>query len=139
MSNFRLGFYTSEDNEEFVYRILTKAKSWSKFNPPSWDSWLKTKDDRLLITSLESKQVVALAHISINSQRESWFEGLRVSPAFRGIGIAFDLFKYAVDVSSQLGAVVMRLATKGARKAYSRIAERFGFQQIGSFFLARVS
>jgi hypothetical protein len=76
---------------------------------------------------------VSIAHATILSQREAWFEGMRVHPNFRGRGIAQAVTCAMLDFARAKGCRVVRLASNLDNFAAHRTAERVGFHKLVLF------
>ncbi|HTP07280.1 MAG TPA: GNAT family N-acetyltransferase [Anaerolineae bacterium] len=75
-------------------------------------------------------RVVGIAKLSDMGDDEWWFEGLRIDPAYRRLGIASEFNRYHVELAKRLGGKVIRYMTGDANVGSQAIGARAGFQHI---------
>lgn len=96
-----------------------------------YDKWLDDKSGLFLVAEeKKSGRLAAIDKLTILSPTEAWFEGLRVSPDFRGRGLASELQRYMIGEARRLGAQTARLLTLLSNSAVHRNAYRDGFSRL---------
>ncbi len=74
--------------------------------------------------------VVGIAKLTDMGDDEWWFEGLRIDPAYRRLGIASEFNRYHVELAKRLGGKVIRYMTGDGNIGSQIIGARAGFQHI---------
>jgi len=94
-----------------------------------WRDWLANASGKLLVSTIE-RRPGALAHVARLSPSESWLEGLRVDPAFRGCGLATGLTCFSLKTAVDLNTTVMRFITSSNNRPVHLLSNRLGFNKI---------
>ena len=98
----------------------------------AWDEWLRDQQDQrsaLLVGLLDGKPV-AINHVVMVSEDETWLEGMRVDPAYRRMGFGGVMASRGLVVSREHGAQVARLITAADNLASQGMIARFGFVRV---------
>ena len=74
--------------------------------------------------------VVGVAKLTDMGDDEWWFEGLRIDPPYRRLGIASKFNRYHVELARRLGGKVIRYMTGDGNVGSQTIGARAGFQHI---------
>ena len=100
--------------------------------PEVWDDWLKQKNGRLIVPTVDGK-TVGCAHASLQTNYVAWLEGVRVHEQYRGLGIAGRLNHSLVVWARRKRARVARLSTDSSNRASREHLEKIGFPVMQSF------
>jgi GNAT superfamily N-acetyltransferase len=101
--------------------------------PFVWDSWLKDGSGAMFVVEADGVPV-AMNRVKFLEDGSAWFEGVRVHPGFRGMGLATMLGENAMGVARKEGAKVFRLTSSSWNKPAHRQVARMSFAEV-----ARVS
>jgi GNAT superfamily N-acetyltransferase len=115
-----------------ILEISRHIWSGHDYIPKVWDDWLKDKNGRVLIATVQGRPV-GIAHMFFQTKHDAWLEGVRVHPDYRGLGIAGKLNRKLVDYAASKGATVARLSTDLDNKASRRHLTRTGFKLLQSY------
>jgi len=96
--------------------------------PRVWDDWLKDRKARMFVILADGKQV-GMNRVRFLEDGSAWFEGARVHPKFRGMGLATALGERSMAVASEKGAGVFRLTSGTWNKEAHRQIARMGFRE----------
>ena len=94
-----------------------------------FDGWLADPRGQFTAAVLDD-QVVGIAKLTDMGDDEWWFEGLRVDPAYRRLGVASEFNRYHVQLVKRLGGKIVRYMTGGGNLGSQTIGARVGFQHI---------
>jgi GNAT superfamily N-acetyltransferase len=95
-----------------------------------WQDWLHDPCGVLAIAQ-HGSHAVGMAKVSFLSRGQWWLEGLRVDPAYRGLGIASRLHEYTNAWWLENGDGVVRLMTSSERVQVHHLCERTGYARVG--------
>src|SRR3954452_21034039 len=129
MPEFGIRDVAREDKEEIL--ALT-ANTWEDGDYIHWvfDDWVSDTTGRFLaVEDKATGRTAGIDKMSFLSPAEAWFEGLRVHPDYRGLGLSTRFEKYMIEESRRLGASVIRLLTTVANLPVHRNTFRHGFSQ----------
>lgn len=131
----------AEAGDEFSYRPLTAAdrdevlaltaNTWEHgdYIGNVYDVWLTDSTGRFIaVVETSTGRIAAIDKLSFDAPREAWFEGLRVSPDFRGRGLATKTQQHMIEVARELGARTIRFVTNANNRPIHRMAYRDGFR-----------
>jgi len=125
------GFRVRDVRETDRAAILAMtANTWAFGDYIEWvfDTWLADRQGRFIAAEqVETGRLAAIDKITFISPEEAWFEGLRVAPEFRGLGLASHLQTYMINEVRRAGAYAIRLLTSISNKPVQRVAYRDGF------------
>ncbi len=108
----------------------------SDYLPQLWDEWLNDRGGQFIVAEVEGR-LVGVAKRTHLADDEYWLEGLRVSPAYQGQGIAARLQAHLVDGLHRMGGGTLRFATHSGNRPVHRLAARDGFQHVATYRLYR--
>lgn len=99
-----------------------------------WDTWLGEagvgEAGGVTLVAELGGQPVALVHVRMLSEDESWIEGVRVDPRIRRQGVGRVLISRALIAARERGATVARLFTDAENVASQALFARFGFVRV---------
>jgi len=91
--------------------------------PGQFDDWLDAEEGNFSVAEVDGR--VAGIHRVVNAGAGvAWYEGLRVAPEFRGMGLGRQMARMAMDSARRIGATQMRL---NAGPECGRFFESLGF------------
>jgi len=114
-------------DKESIISFCKNTFAWGDYLPDVWDDWMVQGD--LLIATYNSIPV-GVAHIDYLSDREAWFEGLRVHPDYRRVGVAQALSKAGFERAKQKGIEVGRALIAGENIASQTLSAANGFAKV---------
>lgn len=120
------------EDREATLSFCQRTFSWGDYIGDVWEEWLDDPAGPLLVATFND-QVAGVGKLSMISHAEAWLEGLRVNPAFRGHGVAQELYHAAESEARKRGARVARYATPSGNKAIHHLSQRFGYRRVARF------
>jgi ribosomal protein S18 acetylase RimI-like enzyme len=98
----------------------------------AWDNWLRAQQDQrsVMLVGLLDGKPIALNHMVMVSEDESWVDGMRVDPAYRRMGFGAVMTSRALVAARERGAHVARLITAEDNHASQGMITRFGFARV---------
>lgn len=110
------------------------AKIWEghDYVPKVWNEWLADRHGELTVVERKGR-LVALGKLTRLADDEWWLEGLRVDPAYRGLGVAQLLQAHQIAVAERVGKGVLRLGTASDNYAVHHNIARDGFHRVAAF------
>jgi RimJ/RimL family protein N-acetyltransferase len=124
-------------DKEPLMHFVSKTWGGHDYIPVIWDKWLKDKSGRVFVLVVNGKQV-GMNHIRFLPEKVGWLEGARISPEFRGEGLASLLGRKSMKFGSLHGMHIFRLTTSSTNKAARRQIGKMGFSEIARFNVHRV-
>jgi N-acetylglutamate synthase-like GNAT family acetyltransferase len=109
-----------------------KTWSWGDYIAEVWDKWLKEKNGRVFIATIDGVPV-GITHLNIDKPHEVWLGGARTDPNYRKIGVATAITKKCLDYAKRKGAKVARLTTASDNIAAQAVIKRLGFKPTAEF------
>jgi RimJ/RimL family protein N-acetyltransferase len=109
-----------------------KTWSWGDYIPEVWDGWLKEKNGRVFIATIDGVPV-GITHLSIDKPHEVWLGGARTDPDYRRMGVATAITKKCLDYAKRKGAKVVRLTTESDNIAAQAVIKKLGFKPTAEF------
>jgi len=103
---------------------------WGDYVGDAFTTWLQEPGD-VWVAELSGKPV-GVTHVFCLSREEVWFEGIRVHPAFRRMGIGRLLTKTSIAGARARGARVARCAIDSSNQISASMARSAGFEQVGT-------
>jgi len=100
--------------------------------PHVWDDWIKDRSGKMFVVEAEGIPI-ALNRIRFLRDGSAWFEGARVHPYYRRMGLASKLGDNAMKVARDSGAPVFRLTSGSRNKASHGQVAKMGFREIARF------
>ena len=119
-------------DRETVFKFCEKTWSWGDYIPKVWDKWLKEKNGRVFVATIDGVPV-GISHLSIDKPHEVWLGGARTDPNYRRIGVATAITKKCLEYAKQKAAKVARLVTESDNIAAQTVAQKLGFKPISEF------
>ncbi len=109
---------------EFIKRV------WGghDYIPYVWDDWMGARDAKMFVVLADGRQV-GMNRVRFMEDGSAWFEGARVHPDFRGLGLATALGERSMEVSKERGAKVFRLTSGSWNKLAHHQIARMGFNE----------
>jgi GNAT superfamily N-acetyltransferase len=105
---------------------------WGDYIDKVWDEWVKDKNGFFAVASLGGRPV-GTAKLTVLNKREVWFEGLRVDPSFRGMGLSHLLTGFLARMALRRGAETVRYATGARNRASLHIGKSWGLRPLGRY------
>ncbi len=96
--------------------------------PRVWDDWLRDPKAKMFVILADGKQV-GMNRVRFLEDGSAWFEGARIHPQFRGIGLATKLGRRSMAAASKAGAEIFRLTSGTWNKQAHRQIARMGFEE----------
>jgi len=112
--------HTWEDHEDYI--------------PYVWDDWLADPNGCLFVAVVDG-QPVAIERVALMSDREAWWEGLRVDPRYRGRGLVGAMRPHLRRYLREHRVAVSRMATSSRNTIVHGMAARRGMQRVGRYVL----
>ncbi|MGB9740767.1 MAG: GNAT family N-acetyltransferase [Candidatus Bathyarchaeales archaeon] len=119
-------------DREAVFRFCEKTWSWGDYIQEVWDDWLKDKNGRVFVATINGVPV-GISKLSIDKPHEVWLSGARTDPNYRRIGVATAITKKCLKYARQNGAKVARLVTESDNMAARVVLKKIGFKPITEF------
>ena len=119
-------------DREVVFKFCKKTWSWGDYIPKVWNKWLKEKNGRVFIATIDGVPV-GIAHLSIDKPHEVWLSGARTDPNYRRIGVATAITKKCLDYAKRKAAKVARLTTESDNTAAQAVIKKLGFKPTAEF------
>lgn len=102
-----------------------------------FDAWVADKQGRFNVV-YDQETLIGCNKLTAHSPTEWWLEGIRVSPQYRGRGIARQLHQYALAVADQIGHGHLRLSTADSNQAIQKLCLDTGFTLVSHHLIARL-
>lgn len=131
MANVEIRSARQEDREA-VLAFCEHTWEWGDYIEHVWEKWLSDPTGQLLVALIEGKPV-GIVHLQMLNETDAWQEGMRVDPAYRQQGIAWQLSLEANAEAMRRGATVTRLITESINAASIHLVERAHFRRAGAF------
>jgi len=120
------------DDRDTVLAFSRQTWSWGDYLEHVWDDWLAASDGRLLVGEVDGRPI-AVGRGRLVAPGQGWLEGLRVDPRVRRSGVGGAMTEATLGAARELGATVVRFATRADAYPVHRIAERLGFVKVASY------
>jgi GNAT superfamily N-acetyltransferase len=118
-------FYDQAD----IFELTSMIWEGQDYIPRVWADWLADPGGLLLVAEGEG-HAVGLGKLTDLGLGEWWLEGLRVSPAWQGQGVASHLHESLMEAWRHRGGGTVRLATGSQRLQVHHLCARLGFFQV---------
>ena len=105
---------------------------WGDYIDKVWDEWVRDRSGFFAVASL-GERPIGTAKLTLLNRREVWFEGLRVDPSFRGMGLSHLLTGFLAREALKLGAETVRYATGARNRASLHIGKSWGLRLVGRY------
>lgn len=119
-------------DREAVFKFCEKTWSWGDYIPKVWDKWLKEKNGRVFVATINGVPV-GISHLSIDKPHEVWLSAARTNPNYRRIGVATAITKKCLEHAKRKGAKIARLVTESDNIAAQTVLQKLGFKPIAEF------
>jgi ribosomal protein S18 acetylase RimI-like enzyme len=119
-------------DREAVFNFCEKTWSWGDYIPKVWNKWLKEKNGRVFVATINNVPV-GISHLSIDKPHEVWLSGARTDPKYRRMGVATAINRKCLEYARKKGAKVARLVTESDNAAARALLQKLGFKQIAEF------
>jgi len=96
--------------------------------PRVWDDWLKDRNGRMFVVEVGGVPV-GMNRVRFLEDGSAWFEGARVHPNFRGMGLASKLGVRTMRVARNQGIRVFRLVSGSRNRSAHRQIARMRFKE----------
>jgi len=100
--------------------------------PHVWDYWIEDRSAKMFVIEAGGKPI-ALNRVRFLPDGSAWFEGARVHPDYRRMGLASMLGDNAMKVAVENGAPVFRLTSGSRNKASHGQVAKMGFVEVARF------
>lgn len=100
--------------------------------PQVLEEWLADEEGLFCVATVRGL-VVGTGKLTRLDVDQWWLEGLRVSPAYRGRGIARVLHHYLVNQARRRGPGTLRFSTGSGNEAVYKLARETAFRQVAAF------
>lgn len=119
-------------DREAVFKICEKTWSWGDYIPKVWDQWLRDKDSRVFVATIDGVPV-GITQLSLDKPHEVWLRAARTDPNHRQMGVATAITKKCLQHAKREGAKVARLVTETDNVAAQAVVKKLGFQPVAEF------
>lgn len=115
---------------EFIKRV------WGghDYIPRVWDLWLRERGARMFVVEVAG-QPVGMNRVRFLEDGSAWFEGARIHPAHRGMGLASKLGRNSLKIAAERGVKKCRLASGSRNWAAHRQVAKIGFREVARMSL----
>ena len=121
----------AEDRDP-VLAFCTETWEWGDYIERVWDDWLHNPDGRLFVATVDERPV-GLSHMRMLSSTEVWFEGVRVDPAYRRMGLAIALNRAMLLEATRRSATLARLTIEAKNTDSIAFFEHRHMRRVGAF------
>ncbi|MDI6905261.1 MAG: GNAT family N-acetyltransferase [Candidatus Bathyarchaeia archaeon] len=119
-------------DREAVFKFCEKTWSWGDYIPKVWDKWLREKNGRVFVATINGVPV-GISHLSMDKPHEVWLSAARTDPNYRRIGVATAITKKCLEYAKRKGAKIARLVTESDNTAAQTMLQKLGFKPIAEF------
>lgn len=119
-------------DREAVFKFCEKTWSWGDYIPKVWDKWLREKNGRVFVATINGVPV-GISHLNMDKPHEVWLSAARTNPNYRRIGVATAITKKCLEYAKRKGAKVARLVTESDNVAARAVLQKLGFKPIAEF------
>ena len=113
------------DDVPFLQTFTRNTFEWGDYVADALEDWLKEPGD-LWVAEVQGKPV-GVNHVRYLSSDEAWFEGIRVHPDYRRMGVGTRLTEAAIKGARERGAKVARVAIDGDNYKSQAMSRSIGF------------
>jgi ribosomal protein S18 acetylase RimI-like enzyme len=103
--------------------------AYGDYIPRVWKRWIADTGGRFIVAELEGRPV-GIGKVTQASPGEIWLEGLRVDPAYRGLGIARAVNLEVLRTIAHMQPRAVRFCTGATNRASRRMGEEYGFRVV---------
>jgi len=121
-----------KSDREDVFAFCARTWYWGDYISDVWDDWLKQKNGRVFVATLDGKPV-GITHLEIDGSDGAWLSGARTDRNYRRLGVATTANLRAMKYAKEKGATVARLCTRGDNRRAQAVLEKLGFRPRTTF------
>lgn len=125
-------------DKDQVLAFCQHTFGWGDYLHLVWDDWL-ADESGLLLVATAGDEPVGVAKVSLVTPTEAWLQGLRIHPAYRRRGLAWQFQRHCLNASRELGASVARLATASWNAPVHKMTERAGMRRVAEVQVLRAT
>jgi GNAT superfamily N-acetyltransferase len=114
-------------DREKVFSFLEEVWEGEDYLPMVWDDWVADPEGQLIVAELDGEPI-GTGRIVDLGWGEYWLEGLRVSAAHRGKGVARQIQEYLLRYWENINGKSVGYLTHKDQVAVHRLAHTAGFQ-----------
>lgn len=114
--------------------FITKVWGGHDYIPRVWDRWIRERAARMFVVEVAGRPV-GMNRVRFLEDGSAWFEGARIHPAHRGMGLASKLGRNSLKIASQHGIKRCRLTSGSRNWAAHRQVARTGFKEVARMSL----
>jgi ribosomal protein S18 acetylase RimI-like enzyme len=115
-----------------VLAFSRRSFEWGDYIEHVWDDWISDPTGELVVAA-QGDIPVGVAFVTLLTETEAWYQGVRVAPEMRGQGIGTALTTHCAHRARDLGAEIVRACVESTNVASQTMMQRAGYAQIGSF------
>jgi len=115
-----------KEDEPFIRDFTQNTFYWGDYVGDAYSQWLTESGD--VYVAEVSGRPVGVTHVRYLSPEEAWFEGIRVHPDFRRLGIGLKLTKASIEGAREKNVRLCRAAIDSGNEKSARLAQQFGFR-----------
>ncbi|HHW18177.1 MAG TPA: GNAT family N-acetyltransferase [Firmicutes bacterium] len=115
------------EDEKYIREFTATTFEWGDYVADAFPTWLKGPGD--VWVAQHRERVVGVTHVHYTSNGEAWFEGIRVHPSYRRLGIGRLLTEASISGARKKGATMAFCAIDSTNEASSALARSFGFEK----------
>jgi ribosomal protein S18 acetylase RimI-like enzyme len=115
-----------------VLAFSQQSFDWGDYIEHVWDDWISDPSGELVVATQDDVPV-GVAFVTMLTETEAWYQGVRVAPEMRGQGIGTALTRHCAHRARELGAEVVRAIVEGSNAASQTMMQRAGYVQVGAF------
>lgn len=117
---------------ERLIKVETAATPGLSYLPNVFGTFLNDTSGAFLTAEFDG-EIVGCGKFSVMPDGSAWLETLRVLPEYQGKGIGKRFYEYFLNLASEKNISYLRMYT-GIKNVVSKgLAERFGFELVGTF------
>lgn len=119
-------------DREAIFEFTRDTFEWGDYVAEVFDEWLEREDTFVAVAEGEGNRPIAMGAVRMLSPKEAWYSAARVSPDYRGQGIAAKVSSELRSWAREHGAIVGRLLVEDWNKVAIRHIEKTGPRRIAS-------
>jgi ribosomal protein S18 acetylase RimI-like enzyme len=124
------------DDEPHVKEFTRNTYAWGDYVGEAYAGWIAQvasgKGDVYVAVAAQSGKPVGVIRTDYLSPEEAWFEGIRVHPGFRRLGIGRILTAASIEKARLRGARTCRVAIDTSNEKSTGLARSMGFEPVAS-------
>lgn len=128
----------SEDKAAVIEFCQRTWKDAEDYIPEVWDKWLADSTGQIFVAVLQERPV-AMARAVQLSQQEGWWEGLRVDPQYRRLGLARVLEAHVSQYLQQAGMTIICCCVATWNTAVQPFMEQQGYRKVDNYIVYRAT